>query len=397
MTSDYTSRPAPTLMEAQALHQASRIADAERIYEELLKESPDNPQLLYLAGVAALQLSDANKARIRLKHASEIAPRDPNIWMARGQAEEFSNNWPDALDYYDLVLQLAPGEVAASQRRAYVLEMDGQVDSASMAYRQALEMAFTGERVESYSPWRNIYHCCTQKTASQWLRRIFSDTAFFKATGLLMQPYVQLGLNEARLPDAWPAGTIVTHLYVNHDTYREMPKPGAFKTFFMLRDPRDCLVSWYYSARYSHNPAYPIDWLREQLISRSEAEGLVFLIDWLNEAGFFEAQRSWVEAAGESPDLQVFRYESLNLDPHGFIDDLFNHLEIPMSSSARGQLCERHAWDKLSGGREKGEQDVHSHYRKAKTGDWKDFFTVTALSHFKKVTNDLVSVLEYED
>jgi Tfp pilus assembly protein PilF len=396
MTTGYTSNPAPSLAEARALHQAGRFSDAERVYLELLRDMPENPQILYLAGVVALQLDEPDKARSRLERASEIAPQDPSIWMARGQTEEMSNNWRNALEHYDRVLQLAPGQATACLRRAFVLEMDGQVESASMGYRRALEIAFAGESIQNYSPYRNIYHCCTQKTASQWLRRIFSDQAFYRVTGLLMQPYVQLGLNEARLQDAWPAGTVITHLYVNHDVFREMPKPGEFRTFFMLRDPRDCLVSWYHSARYSHNPVYPIAWLREQLSSRSESDGLIFMIDWLNEVGFFAAQRSWVEAERESPDLRIFRYEALNQDPRGFVEDLFKHLEAPMTAAARDELCERHSWKNLAGGREKGEQDVRSHYRKAKVGDWKDFFTVTALAHFNKVTGDLISVLDYE-
>jgi Tfp pilus assembly protein PilF len=374
-----------------------RFADAERLYSILLEESPKNPQLLYLAGAVAVKLSKFDTAQDRLRQASVIAPDDPNIWLMRGQIEEVFTNWHTAQKYYERVLALKPNEVIALQRRAYVLEMNGDVESASLGYRKALEAEFKDVGVEAYSPWRNIYHCCTQKTASQWLRGIFSDPDFYRYTGLLMQPYVQLGLNTANLQTEWPAGTAVTHLYVNHDTFSSMPKSGDYKAFFMLRDPRDCVVSWYYSARYSHNSVQPITMLRENLEARSETEGYVFMIDWLNEVGFFAAQSSWYKASEDQANVRLFRYEELNQTPLDFIDQLFNFLEIPMPESIREELCERRSWSKITGGRQKGEQDIRSHYRRAKIGDWKDAFSITTHSHFNQVTGNLVSELGYED
>lgn len=386
-----------TFAEARALHQAGRLADAERAYSALLDDAAENPQLLYLAGAVAFQLGKLELAQDRLQQALSITPDNPQVLALMGQFEEASSRWTDALQIYDRVLELIPDDAFALTRRAFVLEMSGNVDAASREFRRALEASFTGIHVDHYSRWRNIYHCCTQKTASQWLRRIFSDAEFYRATGLLMQPYVQLGLNSAEISQPWPAGTVVTHLYVNHDTFHEMPKPDAHRAFFILRDPRDCVVSWYHSARYSHNSANPILWLREQLSTRSESDGYMFMIDWLNEVGFFDAQRSWVAASGANSDFRIYRYEDLNRTPREFVEQLFDYLEVPMTAMARDELCERHAWKKLTGGRGKGQQDIKSHYRKAKIGDWRESFTVATLDHFKRVTGGLVADLGYDD
>ena len=396
MISDNGSTISTSLARARAHHQAGRLTEAERGYVSLLKIAPAHPKILYLAGIVALQGGELDKARSRLEKASALAQNDPHIWTGLGQLEEFSDNPGQALACYDKALQLAPDTAFVIMRRAFLLEMADQVEVASEEYRHALEASFAGTQVDNFSPSRNIYHCCTQKTASQWVRRIFSDPVFYKTTGLLMQPYVQLGLNKARLDEEWPARTAVTHLYVNHDTFRAMPKPGDYKAFFMIRDPRDCVVSWYHSARYSYNASRLISFLREQLNARSEPDGLVFMIEWLDEAGFFTAQRSWAEAEKEYSDFRIFRYEDLNLAPRKFLDKLLDYLEVPLSVPDRDRLSESHAWEKLSGGRKKGEQNIKSHYRKAKTGDWKAYLQGKTLSRFNEITADLIPVLGYE-
>ena len=55
------------------------------------------------------------------------------------------------------------------------------------------------------SPFDNVYHCCTQKTASQWFRGIFADPAFADHTGLEEVPFV---LNVSSLPTV-PGGARV--------------------------------------------------------------------------------------------------------------------------------------------------------------------------------------------
>jgi hypothetical protein len=106
--------------------------------------------------------------------------------------------------------------------------------------------------VKQRSPFDNIYHCCTQKTASQWFRGIFADPVFADYTGLESVPFIDLGLRGTSIKTAFPVGSVVTHLYIDYPTYQAIPKPERFRVFFVMRDPRDAVVSWYFSARYSH-------------------------------------------------------------------------------------------------------------------------------------------------
>ena len=43
-------------------------------------------------------------------------------------------------------------------------------------------------RVVTHSEYQNIYHCAMRKTASQWVKAVFSDPIVYRHSGLL--PYV---------------------------------------------------------------------------------------------------------------------------------------------------------------------------------------------------------------
>jgi hypothetical protein len=215
--------------------------------------------------------------------------------------------------------------------------------------------------------YSNIYHCCTQKTASQWFRQVFADPVFFRYSGLSMVPYEVIGLRFARthsedvaLPVKWtmpwvkegrdldaaaserilrrgfPRRTVATHLYVDCGTYSAIPKRGSHRTFFVLRDPRDIVVSWYYSARYSHENISVIPELRAALKGLEPQEGFRRVIDTLQWWRSFDAQRSWARS-GE----KIFRYEDLAADELRFTKNLLDFLDVRIRTrrsrrSARG-------------------------------------------------------------
>lgn len=252
-------------------------------------------------------------------------------------------------------------------------------------------------KVVRKSPYENIYHCCTQKTASQWLRAIFSDPTVLKYTGLNAHPYVRLGLNYASFSQPLPAKTIGVHLYIGYPVYLTIPKPSAYKTFFVLRDPRDIIVSWYFSARFSHTLIDPIPDLRKDLKKIDFHEGMKYIIDRLDEWGSFEAQRSWINADEEGGKVRIFRYEDLAGDNLNFLIQLFDYLNILMPEDKLLSLYGRHRFEKHSGLRKQGVEDRYSHYRKGVSGDWRNYFDSSIENYFRKKTEDLLETLGYGD
>ena len=251
------------------------------------------------------------------------------------------------------------------------------------------------EPVETTLDYDNIYYCCTQKTASQWFKSVFRDSDFYRYSGLVVRPYQYLGLRYARIGAAFPKKTVVSHLYFNYQDYLKVPKPDKYKTFFILRDPRDIIVSWYFSARYSHVLVPPIHTIRYNLERLNFDDGLKYLIDTQEEFGLFECQRSWVEAKKSDNNIKIFRYEDLAFDELTFVRDLFAFLDLKIPGKNLERLVAKNTIKKRSKDRNSVSGDEKNHYRKGVSGDWQNHFNPATEEYFYKVTGDLVEVLGY--
>lgn len=238
-----------------------------------------------------------------------------------------------------------------------------------------------------------LYYCCVQKSGSQWLKAVFQDPAFYAVTGLAVRPFVQLGHRQARLPrERPPGGTLLTHLYIDRQAYKALPKPARHAAFFVQRDPRDALVSWYHSARDSHVGVEPIPALRAELRDCGYLDGLLLMIERLDAWGYFDTLESWLavpEGRGR------FRYEDLADDEPAFLTALFDYLGVPMAAGEVAALAQRHAFERYSGGRGKGEENRSAHYRQGLAGRWRRDLPQAAVERLRLVTGDLVERLGY--
>lgn len=248
------------------------------------------------------------------------------------------------------------------------------------------------------SSYDTIYHCCTQKTASQWFKAVFSDFLFYKYTGLEVIPFKKTYYGQKEVFfEAVPQHTFVTHLYVDYANYKKIPKPENYKAFFVLRDPRELVVSWYFSALYSHPENKVVNQARKDLKNLDITEGLKYTIEKLDKLGLFEAQKTWKQAEGKVQHFRIFRYEDLANNNFNFLMRLFQYLDIEMPQNDFLKLYQKHKFENYSGGRTQGTEDVNAHYRKGVSGDWKNYFNSSLTAHFKSITHELLDVLEYSD
>lgn len=259
--------------------------------------------------------------------------------------------------------------------------------------------------LENRSEVTNVYHCCTHKSASQWMKALLTDPIVFRHSGLRHFHYQSewadwmdnrdpRPFNERYFSKSFPEQTVCSPLYIPYDCFQQIPKPSYYRGFFVLRDPRDVIVSWYFSMKHSHTLMGNIAKLREELQNRPKIEGLCWYIEHLTDSGFYDMQRSWIEP--DDPSAAVFRYEDLTgPDQFESVRKLFRHCTISLPDSKLRTLLDKHSFEKKSGGREKGESNEKQHYRKGKSGDWAGHFTREVAETFLREAGSLASDVGY--
>ena len=249
----------------------------------------------------------------------------------------------------------------------------------------------------------NVYHGCMPKTASQWVARLLSSDETYQYSALRAYAYhrhLPDGVDKRKISDRsfdqpFPPRTVVTPIYLSLPNMLGIPKPNSWRGFFVMRDPRDIVVSWYFSWKHSHPAMGDVSQGRELLQTMSLEEGLGFGIDRFQERGMFSSLRSWADLSGRE-ELITARYEDL-VGPNQFdhMRRVFNHCDIRMPDPVLRSLLERNSFSALTKGRAQGTEDVRSHLRKGVQGDWKNHFTPAVEKKFREVTGSLVEELGY--
>ena len=305
-----------------------------------------------------------------------------------------------------------PGVNAPSQQRP---SDDGQAPAASLR-------VFFG------------HHKC----ATGWITDILREIAFHMGVGFRIahsarhiRPYDSFG--------AFVDGEEVDVLsYTNAaaEHARDLP---PHRGFHVVRDPRDVLVSAYFSHRYSH-PAerWPaLQAHRKKLKALPKEEGL--MEEMAFSRGVFEQMHRWDYDQEHVLELKMERLTAHPKREFGRVARFLGVLEEPPPAGAAGlaramqmrmnrlnqrgrrfmpgplpmfpvprrrldaitapmldTILYRKRFKKMAGGRKKGEENVESHYRKGQPGDWKNHFDDELAARFKDEYNDVLLKLGYE-
>jgi Sulfotransferase domain len=256
--------------------------------------------------------------------------------------------------------------------------------------------------VQHRSDAENVYHCCVWKTASQWIRNVFSATDVYRYSGLLPYAYEQhegrdyRALQERTFDRPFRQRRIITPLYINYGSFAGLPKPGNYRAFFVARDPRDLVVSHYFSSKFSHVKNQGVLKERSRIADLPERDGMVVHLRYMAERGIFDALRSWVEHSHADPRIRIFRFEELvGPDQLGCMAQLLNHCDIRVPREKLKAILDRLSFERLSGGRKPGEENKHHKYRSGKHGDWMRYFDDTVTNAFDEVAAELPRTLGY--
>jgi hypothetical protein len=161
----------------------------------------------------------------------------------------------------------------------------------------------------------------------------------------------QLGLIEVNLP-AWvrkisaldPAAFMTLHaerlfrprgvLYAPLRRYVPVPGREAYRTILMLRDPRDVLVSQYYSVAYSHR--LPFRSVSQERFEAKRASARASSIDdyVMDEcAAICGVYEEYAQQLFGAPGVALLRYEDMMQDPGAWVSGLARALGVACNES----------------------------------------------------------------
>jgi|GEM_PF-1916464 len=192
----------------------------------------------------------------------------------------------------------------------------------------------------------------------------------------------------------WPvqAGKVYPALYLTKQQFDSVRLPGTWRRFVVIRDLRDTLVSAYMSYKFSHpDTHYWLARTRPLLHSLSLDDGLIYLMDeWLLNCA--DRQLSWLEA-GE----RLIRYEDLLEHDLEILERvLIDECQLPVSRERLRQVILASRFERLAKGRQRGQEDVTVHQRKAIAGDWQNHFSDKVKRAFKARYGGLLTATGYE-
>ena len=130
--------PQAVLNQAIAFHQTGNLADAERLYLQLMTAAPRESAAPHLLGVVRAQQGRNAEALALIGKALEIRPDAPEMLSNYGNVLKSQGRFAEALASYDRALAVKPDYVAAIAKRGQVLRDLGRLDEALAATDKAL-------------------------------------------------------------------------------------------------------------------------------------------------------------------------------------------------------------------------------------------------------------------
>ncbi len=213
-----------------------------------------------------------------------------------------------------------------------------------------------------------------------------------------------------------------------------------FRGFHVVRDPRDILVSAYYSHLYSHGTKgwEVLEAHRQNLKSVSKEEGLFLemefsrpnfeeMLRWdYNQDNVLEVRMEDLTAYPLEVFMRIARFlEIMDEEDQGYFEAMASTLQyklnrlnfkgrrympgnLPMFPVPRRQrncitptllerIIEMKSFKRMSGGRKKGQENVKNHFRKGIPGDWRNHLNDEHIAAFREKFNSLLLKLGYEE
>jgi hypothetical protein len=230
-----------------------------------------------------------------------------------------------------------------------------------------------------------LFHITHYKAGSQWiyvvLRELFPDR--------IVHPLSKVA--HVTNPEA---GKIYPTVYLPKASFSALQLPENSKCFFVLRDLRDTHISLYFSMLKSH----PIEAVtgkfneiasrRRRLNSLDLEQGLSYTIPFIQRSA--EIQQSWYGS-----NILTLRYEDFLRDEFGCFQKILTYAGLEVDQERFASVVRHNSFSSITG-RQRGDEDQASHFRKGVAGDWRNYYSETMKEKFKQAYGQLLIETGYE-
>jgi predicted TPR repeat methyltransferase len=132
--------PAQAFEAAMRLHRTGHLADAEKVYREILAGIPEQPDVLHYLGVLCHQRGKSDEAESLIRRALELNPGYVDAHNNLGNVLNDRDRLEEAREAYREAIRLNPDHADAHNNLGVVLKVEGRLDEAISAYRKAIEI-----------------------------------------------------------------------------------------------------------------------------------------------------------------------------------------------------------------------------------------------------------------
>ena len=178
---------------------------------------------------------------------------------------------------------------------------------------------------------------------------------------------------------------------LNPNSKNMVVNPRDYRACLLVRDPRDCLVSQYFSMGRSkasshalpkNNPEALLETLKnqaEQSIDSYVLDNCKYLSIKLND---------YLSIAKDNPNIQIFRYEDIYFDKFKFLIDMLTWLSIPVDQELAKTIAKKNDIRPVA-------EDLSKHIRKGTPGDYREKLSAEIIAKLNMHFADLMADYGY--
>jgi hypothetical protein len=236
-------------------------------------------------------------------------------------------------------------------------------DSDFMTSTQASSKPVHDYPPEYFAASKQFYYFGHHKCATNWVRRFLRPLAKQNDINYLLYR----GSNASNAFSEKNDRTF--HVYVNSFPGDLKQMGETHRGFHLIRDPRDVLISDYYSRRNTHSVNNEFQQaLRDELQRLDTESGLLHVLE---RCPYYDQIAGW--EIGADPRVLDVKYEELLGDELAGYGAILEHLGIEIPSKRLEKIVQKCSFESITG-RDKGEENVNNHFRKGVAGDWRNYF-----------------------